>query len=55
MGYYCDTCGEFMYPGDGCGNCGDTGYYTELTPDEQIEEDWYAHGDYLGDLEREEG
>lgn len=53
MEYYCTNCGEPVYPGDECGNCSDTGYYTELSPDEQREEDRHAEGDYLGDLERE--
>lgn len=52
MEYYCANCGEFMYPGDECGNCGSTDYYGE--PTYTNEEDRYAEGDYLGDLEREE-
>ena len=37
------------------GACLECEFYGELTPDEQREQDWYAHGDYLGDIEREGG
>ena len=55
MEYYCNNCGELMYPGNPCPNCGDTSWHYERTPDSIKEGDWYAEGEYQGDLEREEG
>lgn len=37
------------------GECDNCEYAQWLTPDELARESWYEHGDYLGDLEREEG